>query len=55
LSHSNKIVQEIALVYCAAIGFLVRNPNDEDRIQKAFDLAEELSESDIANSVDEND
>jgi len=32
LSHSNKIVQEIAFVYCATIRFLVSHPSDGDRI-----------------------
>jgi len=55
LSHSNKIVQEIAFVYIATISYLISNPADSDRVQNAFDLAVDLSEKGIANSVDQND
>ena len=43
MTHPNKIVQETILLYVKAIHYLLKNPTDPNRGQKAFDIAFEES------------
>ena len=38
LTHPNKFVQEAVVQYCLAIHYVLNNPDDADRGQKAFDM-----------------
>jgi len=51
ITHGEKITQEATFIYCATIKYLLNNPDEEERAQKAFDYALGLSQSDLANSV----
>lgn len=48
-THPNKIVQTSIFVYQSTIHYLLGNPKEEDRAQRAFLLAVELANSDIVN------
>lgn len=39
MMHPNAIVQDCIICYCESIHFLLNNPEDEDRAEKAFELA----------------
>lgn len=53
-THSNKLVQLICYVYCASINFLLNNPLDPDRATQAYEIAIQLTESELTLS-DNND
>ena len=42
-THSNPLVHNITSAYCIAIKYLIQNPNQMDRAQKAFDAALEYA------------
>lgn len=50
--HANKIVHEAIFVYIVSMGYLLNNPDEPDRGQKAFDIALKLSQGDLAKTVD---
>ena len=46
--HSNSLVKLICYIYCSSINFLLNNPNDPDRARKAYDLAVQMTKSELS-------
>ena len=46
--HSNELVQLICYVYSASVNFLLNNPNDPDRALQAYEIAVQLTESELS-------
>jgi len=54
LIHPNKLLQSVAFLFCVAVKYLITHPSDQNRAQKAFDMALALSNSSLVNeSLDE--
>jgi len=53
--HANPFVWDVTFLYCVALGHLLNNPTSETRAQDAFDLAYLLSQTDVANTKNEQD
>ena len=42
-THGNEIVKQAVLLYSAAIGFLLRSFDDQNRAQNAFEFVKQIS------------
>ena len=45
--HSNDLVKLICFIYSASVRYLLNNPSDPERAQKAFDIAVELAKAEM--------
>ena len=43
MTHPNKVVQQAIFLYCHSIGHLLRHPNNPNRAQEAYNIAQEAS------------
>ena len=41
--HSEDMMTQLVTTYCLAIQYLIQNPNEVDRAEKAFDVAREYA------------
>ena len=52
MTHPNKTIQELAFLYVMALIYLLNNPSQHDRAQKAFELALKLAKGPLAGTTD---
>jgi len=46
--HSNQLIKLVCFIYSNSIRYLLNNPTDPDRAQRAFDIAVELTKAEMA-------
>ena len=52
--HAHPIVHEANFCYLVSLAYLLNNPTEENRAQRAYEVARDLAKSDFCKSIDEN-
>ena len=49
LTHPDKLVQHVCVLYCCAIAYLINNPSDPQKGKNCFNECYRLAQSDLCN------